>query len=90
MAPVTGQLKRKVNLIPSAGVSLRNATDFVRSGACAVSGARNVFNREVVRREGVAWITQQVAAYIDIVARAKASAAPLPKPRVVLPGPCNV
>ncbi len=43
-----------------------------------MSGARNFFNREVVEREGVAWITQQVATYIDIVARAKASTAPLP------------
>ena len=68
----------EVNLIPSGGISLENAADFVRSGACAVSGARNFFNHEVVEREGVAWITQQVAAYIDIVARAKVSAGPLP------------
>ena len=68
----------EVNLIPSGGISLENAADFVRSGACAVSGARNFFNRELVEREGVAWITQQVAAYIDIVARAKVSAGPLP------------
>jgi 2-dehydro-3-deoxyphosphogluconate aldolase/(4S)-4-hydroxy-2-oxoglutarate aldolase len=68
----------EVNLIPSGGISLENAADFIRSGACAVSGARNFFNREVVAREGVAWITQQVTTYIDIVARAKASAGPLP------------
>jgi 2-dehydro-3-deoxyphosphogluconate aldolase / (4S)-4-hydroxy-2-oxoglutarate aldolase len=68
----------EVNLIPSGGVSLENAAEFVRSGACAVSGARNFFNRDVVAREGVAWITHQVATYIDIVARAKVSAGPLP------------
>jgi hypothetical protein len=43
-----------------------------------VSGAQNFFNREVVEREGFAWITQQVATYIDIVARDKAPAPPLP------------
>jgi 2-dehydro-3-deoxyphosphogluconate aldolase/(4S)-4-hydroxy-2-oxoglutarate aldolase len=68
----------EVNLIPSGGISLENAADFIQSGACAVSGARNFFNREVVEREGVAWITQQVATYINIVARARATAGPLP------------
>jgi 2-dehydro-3-deoxyphosphogluconate aldolase/(4S)-4-hydroxy-2-oxoglutarate aldolase len=68
----------EVNLIPSGGVSLDNAADFIRSGASAVSGARNFFNREVVAREGLAWITDQVATYIDIVARARATADPLP------------
>jgi 2-dehydro-3-deoxyphosphogluconate aldolase / (4S)-4-hydroxy-2-oxoglutarate aldolase len=68
----------EINLIPSGGVSLENAADFIRSGACAVSGARNFFNREAVAREGLTWITDQVAAYIDIVARVKATAEPLP------------
>ena len=68
----------EVSLIPSGGVSLENAADFITSGACAVSGARNFFNREFVEREGVSWITHQVATYIDIVAQARASAAPLP------------
>ena len=68
----------EVNLIPSGGVSLENAADFIRCGACAVSGARNFFNRELVEREGLGWIAGQVAAYIDVVAGAKASAGPLP------------
>ena len=68
----------EINLIPSGGVSLENAADFIRSGACAVSGARNFFNREVVVREGLAWITQQVVTYIEIVAQARATAGPLP------------
>lgn len=68
----------EVNLIPSGGVSLENAAEFIQSGACAVSGARNFFNREAVEREGLAWITQQVSAYIEIIARAKATAGPLP------------
>jgi 2-dehydro-3-deoxyphosphogluconate aldolase / (4S)-4-hydroxy-2-oxoglutarate aldolase len=68
----------EINLIPSGGVSLENAADFIRSGACAVSGARNFFNREAVAREGLTWITDQVAAYIDIVAGVKVTAEPLP------------
>ena len=68
----------EINLIPSGGVSLDNAADFIRSGASAISGARNFFNREAVAREGLAWITDQVVTYIDIVAQAKATAEPLP------------
>jgi 2-dehydro-3-deoxyphosphogluconate aldolase/(4S)-4-hydroxy-2-oxoglutarate aldolase len=68
----------EVNLIPSGGVSLDNAAAFIHSGAAAISGARNFFDREAVAREGLAWITRQVATYIDIVAQAKADAGPLP------------
>jgi 2-dehydro-3-deoxyphosphogluconate aldolase / (4S)-4-hydroxy-2-oxoglutarate aldolase len=68
----------EINLIPSGGISLDNAADFIRSGASAISGARNFFNREAVAREGLAWITDQVATYIDLVAQAKATAEPLP------------
>jgi hypothetical protein len=39
---------------------------------------RNVFNCEVVAREGLASSTDQVAASIDIIAQAKATAEPLP------------
>jgi len=46
--------------------------------ACAVSGARNSFNYEMVRQHGASWVTEQVAKDIDIVAEAKASMPPLP------------
>ncbi len=68
----------EVRLIPSGGISLENAGDFIRSGASAVSGARNFFDRGAVEREGLDWITRQVAAYIHIVADARATAPPLP------------
>jgi 2-dehydro-3-deoxyphosphogluconate aldolase/(4S)-4-hydroxy-2-oxoglutarate aldolase len=68
----------EARLIPSGGVSLENAADFIRSGATAISGARNFFDREAVDRDGPDWITRQVSTYIDIVARARATAGPLP------------
>jgi len=68
----------EVKLIPSGGVSLQNAADYIRCGATAVSGARNFFDRDAVAREGLGWITRQVAAYIEIVANARATAEPLP------------
>jgi 2-dehydro-3-deoxyphosphogluconate aldolase/(4S)-4-hydroxy-2-oxoglutarate aldolase len=68
----------EVNLIPSGGINLDTAADYIQSGACAVSGARNFFNYEKVGHHGVSWVTEQVAKYIEIVARAKATAPPLP------------
>lgn len=68
----------EVNLIPSGGVSLDNAAEFIRCGACAVSGARNFFDLAMVEQHGPGWITEQVRKYIAIVAEAKATAYPLP------------
>lgn len=68
----------EVNLIPSGGVGMDNAADFIRYGACAISGARNFFDYGKVKEHGVEWITDQVRTYIDLVAEAKRSADPLP------------
>ncbi len=68
----------EVNLIPSGGISLENAGDFIRCGACAVSGARTFMDREKIAAEGRGWITKQVARYVEIVRKAKENAPPLP------------
>jgi 2-dehydro-3-deoxyphosphogluconate aldolase/(4S)-4-hydroxy-2-oxoglutarate aldolase len=68
----------EVNLIPSGGVGMDNAADFIQYGACAISGARNFFDYEKVKEFGLEWITNQVKTYIDLVADAKRSASPLP------------
>jgi 2-dehydro-3-deoxyphosphogluconate aldolase/(4S)-4-hydroxy-2-oxoglutarate aldolase len=68
----------EVNLIPSGGISLENAGEFIKCGASAISGARNFFDRDAVEREGTGWITRQVQQYMEIVARARREALPLP------------
>lgn len=68
----------EVNLIPSGGVSLENAAEFIRCGACAISGARNFFDLEQVALHGASWVTAQAQRYIQLVAEAKATAYPLP------------
>lgn len=68
----------EIDLIPSGGISIETAGAYIKSGACAISGARNFFDREMVQNEGVGWITRQVAQYIDIVAQARTEANPLP------------
>lgn len=61
----------EVNLIPSGGINLGNAAEFIRCGACAVSGARTFMNEDKIREEGLGWITQQVSKFVDIIAEAK-------------------
>ena len=60
-----------VNLIPSGGITEQNCGEFIRCGACAVSGARTFMNFEMIEKEGLGWITKQVRTFIDIVAEAK-------------------
>lgn len=61
----------EVNLIPSGGITEQNAADFIKCGACAVSGARTFMNFEMIEQYGVGWITEQVARFISIVKEAK-------------------
>lgn len=61
----------EVNLIPSGGINLDNAADFIRCGACAVSGARVFMNEERIAEEGLGWITQQVRKFVDVIHETK-------------------
>jgi 2-dehydro-3-deoxyphosphogluconate aldolase/(4S)-4-hydroxy-2-oxoglutarate aldolase len=67
-----------LNIIPSGGISLDNAAEFIRCGACAVSGARTFMNEEKIASEGLEWITKQVAKYIEIIREAKKNLPELP------------
>lgn len=68
----------ELNLIPSGGVNLETAGEFIRCGACAVSGARNFFDYEQVKLHGLKWITEQTSKYINIVAEARKKMPELP------------
>ncbi|MCE5200343.1 MAG: bifunctional 4-hydroxy-2-oxoglutarate aldolase/2-dehydro-3-deoxy-phosphogluconate aldolase [Armatimonadota bacterium] len=68
----------EINLIPSGGISADNAAEFIRCGACAVSGARTFMNRECIAQEGFEWITRQVSKFIDIVHKTKQDLPELP------------
>lgn len=66
------------DLIPSGGVSIENAAEFIRCGACAVSGARVFMNQQKISQEGLGWLTLQVAKFIQVVHEAKEALPPLP------------
>ncbi len=68
----------EANLIPSGGINKDTAGQYIQCGAAAVSGARNFFDREMVERHGLGWLTEQIVEYIRIIAEARSSAKPLP------------
>lgn len=61
----------EVNLIPSGGITEQNCAEFIKCGACAVSGARTFMNFEKIEQEGIGWITTQVRKFVELVAEAK-------------------
>ena len=60
-----------VNLIPSGGITPENAGEFIRCGACAVSGARTFMDFDKIEKEGLVSITRQVEKFIGIIREAK-------------------
>jgi len=61
----------EINLVPSGGITEENVADFIRAGACAVSGARTFMNFDMINKEGFGWITKQVAKFVQLIAEAK-------------------
>ncbi|MCL2813649.1 MAG: bifunctional 4-hydroxy-2-oxoglutarate aldolase/2-dehydro-3-deoxy-phosphogluconate aldolase [Oscillospiraceae bacterium] len=60
-----------LDLIPSGGITPENAGDFIKCGACAVSGARTFMDMEKIEQYGIEWVTKQVKKFIDIIKEAK-------------------
>ena len=60
-----------VNLIPSGGITPDNAAEFIKCGACAVSGARTFMDFDKIEKEGLSSITRQVEKFINIIREAK-------------------
>ncbi len=66
------------NLIPSGGIGLDTAAEYIRCGACAVSGARHFYDEQAVAEQGLGWVTEQTRHFLALVAEAKRTAYPLP------------
>jgi len=67
-----------VDLIPSGGISLANAAEFIRCGACAVSGNRVFMDEERIAAEGFGWLAGQMKKMVAIVHEARRNLPPLP------------
>lgn len=68
----------QIQLIPSGGINLQDASEFIKCGACAISGAREFVNDEMVQQHGFEWITARTAEFIRVVEEARKSTYRLP------------
>jgi 2-dehydro-3-deoxyphosphogluconate aldolase/(4S)-4-hydroxy-2-oxoglutarate aldolase len=63
----------KIEFIPSGGVSIDNAADFIRAGACAVTVGRDVADTKAIDRGDLDLITENARRLVANVARVKQS-----------------
>lgn len=63
--------KYDLHLVDRGGITPENAAEFIRCGACAVSGARTFMNFEKIQKEGLRAVTDQVARFIRIIRETK-------------------
>jgi 2-dehydro-3-deoxyphosphogluconate aldolase/(4S)-4-hydroxy-2-oxoglutarate aldolase len=68
----------EVNLIPSGGIGLQDAGEYIKCGACAVSGSRQFVNADMVRQHGFEWVTERAQELIRVVEEARKSPYALP------------
>lgn len=67
-----------VNLIPSGGINLNNAAEYIRCGACAVSGARTFMDFEMINQHGMSWLSQHINDFIKLINETKKNLPLLP------------
>lgn len=65
------QVFPNLDVFPSGGITLENASDFIKQGACAVSGNRYFMNEEKIETDGLVWLEELVRKFISIIKEAK-------------------
>lgn len=63
-----------VRMMPSGGVSVDNAADFIRAGSVAVSAGGDLVSAEIVKREQWDTITKRASAFLQAVRTARSAA----------------
>lgn len=62
----------QVKLMPTGGVSLDNAGEFIKAGAVGIAAGSNLVDAETVARQDWATLTQRARELVDAVQRARA------------------
>jgi len=65
----------QIELLPTGGVSLATAGDFIRAGASAVGAGADLVDLERIRAGDPAAVTEKARQYLQAIARARAQAA---------------
>ena len=61
----------QVRLMPTGGVNLKTAADFLKSGACALGIGASLVDPQVVAGRDFAAITTLARQYVDVVRQAR-------------------
>ena len=63
----------QIELVPTGGVSLKTAADFIRAGAAALGVGADLVDIKAIREGQAALITERAKQFIEIVREARAS-----------------
>jgi 2-dehydro-3-deoxyphosphogluconate aldolase/(4S)-4-hydroxy-2-oxoglutarate aldolase len=63
----------QIELVPTGGVSLKTAADFIRAGAAALGVGADLVDIKAIREGQAALITKRAKQFIEIVREARAS-----------------
>ena len=63
----------QIRLIPTGGVTVENAGDFIRAGASGIAAGSNLVDLKTVNAQDWSTITARAQAYVEAVASARAS-----------------
>jgi 2-dehydro-3-deoxyphosphogluconate aldolase/(4S)-4-hydroxy-2-oxoglutarate aldolase len=63
----------QIELVPTGGVSLKTAADFIRAGAAALGVGADLIDIKAIREGNAALITERAKQFIEIVREARAS-----------------
>jgi 2-dehydro-3-deoxyphosphogluconate aldolase/(4S)-4-hydroxy-2-oxoglutarate aldolase len=61
----------QIEVIPTGGVSLENAADFLRAGAAAIAVGGELVDRKAVKEKRWEVITENARKFVDVVARTR-------------------
>ena len=65
----------QIEMIPTGGVSLATAADFLKAGACAVAGGGELVDAKTIKAGAYEVFTERARQFLDVVAKARADMA---------------
>lgn len=61
----------QIPIIPTGGINLENAADFIKAGAVAIGAGGNLVDHQVIAEENYAQLTDMAQKYVEIVKKAR-------------------
>lgn len=61
----------QIPIIPTGGIDLNNAADFIRAGAVAIGAGGNLVNHQVINEENYVQLTDMAQKYVAVIKEAR-------------------